>query len=82
MVDWVLMRTTVDIPDSLYRRLKGKAAREGRTVKQLILRGVKTELKGTARRRPNLVSSPLIRSKHPGSLDLDNAKIYDAIGFP
>ena len=76
------MRTTVDIPDALYRQLKGKAANEGRTVKELILRGVEVELKGSQKRRPKFVSSPLIRSKHPGSLVLDNAKIFDIIGFP
>ena len=40
------MRTTVDIPDPLYRELKGKAASEGRSVKELILRGVEQELEG------------------------------------
>jgi len=34
------MRTSVDIPDALYRELKSKAAREKRSVKELILRGV------------------------------------------
>ena len=38
------MRTTVDIPDSLYRDLKTKAAGEGRSVRELILRGVEVEL--------------------------------------
>ena len=76
------MRTTVDIPDPIYRRLKTKAAGEGRTVKELILRGVEAELKVSRHLRPNLVSSPLIRSKRPGSLVLDNAKIFDIIGFP
>ena len=76
------MRTTVDIPDGLYRRLKGRAANEGRTVKELILRSVEAELRVSAQRRPKFVSSPLIRSKHPGSLVLDNAKIFDLIGFP
>ena len=77
------MRTTVDIPDILYRRLKSRAANEGRTVKELILRGVEAELKvrpGT--RQVNLVSSPLIPSKRPGSVYLDNEKIFDLIGFP
>jgi len=38
------MRTTVDIPDHLYRELKSKAAKEGSTVEELILRGVEIEL--------------------------------------
>jgi len=76
------MRTTVDIPDPLYRELKGKAATEGRSVKELILRGVEAELRPNRRKRGRRVSLPLIRSKRPGSLQLDNAKIYEIIPFP
>ena len=75
------MRITVDITDSLYGALKSKAAREGRSVKELILRGVEIELQRTPRRR-RPVSLPLVRSKQPGTIALDNAKIFDAIPFP
>jgi len=34
------MRTNIDIPAPLYKRLKSHAAREGRSAKKLILRGV------------------------------------------
>jgi len=40
------MRTTVDIPDPIYRRLKAEAAMQGCSVKELVLRGVKAELGG------------------------------------
>jgi hypothetical protein len=76
------MRTTVDIPDSLYRDLKSKAAGEGRSVKELILRGVEIELQLTPKRRRRLVSLPLVRSKQPGTVALDNAKIFEIIPFP
>ncbi len=74
------MRTTVDIPDSLYRALKKKAAHEGHSVKELVLRGVESELQkqGVRPRR----RGPIIDSRKPGSLDLDNAKIYEIISFP
>jgi hypothetical protein len=75
------VRTTVDIPDPLYRELKGKAASEGRSVKDLILRSVEQELRG-GRRAKRRVSLPIIPSKRPGSLKLDNAKIYEIIPFP
>lgn len=74
------MRTTVDIPDSLYLALKKKAAHEGRSVRELVLRSVELELRarsGKRRRRP-----PVIDSERPGSLKLDNAKIYEIIPFP
>ena len=34
------MRTTVDIPDELFRDLKLKSAREGVTLKQLIVKAL------------------------------------------
>jgi hypothetical protein len=75
------MRITVDIPASLYRELKSKAAREGRSVKELIRRGLEIELQRTPRGgRP--VSLPLVRSQQPGTVALDNGKIFDVIPFP
>ncbi len=79
-MEW--MRTTVDIPDPLYRELKSKAAGEGRSVKELILRGVEIELQLTPKRRRRPVSLPLVRSNQPGSIALDNAKIFEIIPFP
>jgi hypothetical protein len=76
------MRTTVDIPDPVYRRLKSRAARDGSSAKELILRGVQLLLKDTPRKSRKRVKLPLIKSKHPGTLDLDNAKIYELISFP
>jgi len=76
------MRTTVDIPDTLYRKLKGKAASEGRSVKELILLGVEEHLGQKRRPRGRRVKLPIIPSKRPGTLDLDNAKIYEIIPFP
>jgi hypothetical protein len=75
------VRTTVDIPGPLYRELKGKAASEGRSIKELILRGVEQELKGR-RTRSTKVILPIVRSKRPGSVNLDNAKIFEIIPFP
>ena len=76
------MRTTVDIPDPLYRRLKSRAARERRSVKDLILRGVEDELELRRKRAKRKISLPLIRSKRPGTVRLDNAKIFEIVPFP
>jgi hypothetical protein len=77
------MRTTVDIPDKLYRRLKSKAAIEGHSVKSLILTSVEKEL-GSAEenRKRKSLTLPLVHSKHPGALRLTGEKIYGAIPFP
>ena len=74
------MRTTVDIPDGTYRKLKSKAARQGCSVKELILRGVEKELAlARARRRVQL---PIVRSKKPGTLRITNEQIYEIVPFP
>jgi hypothetical protein len=71
------MRTTVDIPDPLY--LKNRAARERRSVKDLILRGVEDELEPRRKKAKRRISLPLIRSKRPGTVRLDNAKIFESM---
>jgi hypothetical protein len=75
------MRTTVDIPDDIYRRLKARAAGEKQSATELILRGIERILAddGASRAR---VSLPLVRSKRPDSVPLDNARIYEVISFP
>jgi hypothetical protein len=75
------VRTTVDIPDPTYRRLKTRAAQEGCSVKELILRGVEQELEGSTRPRRR-VKLPLVRSEQPGSLDLTSEQIYEIVPFP
>lgn len=76
------MRTTVDIPDPVYRRLKSRAASEGSSAKELILRGVEQVLKRSQRKSRKRVRIPIIRSKRPGALELDNDKIFEIIPFP
>ncbi len=39
------MKTTVELPDDLYRRAKAEAARRGRRVKDLIEEGLRVVLK-------------------------------------
>ena len=75
------MRTTLDIPDNLYRELKNRAAHEGRSVKEIVLRLVE----GHLRPRPKYtkpIQAPTIRTNRPGTLNIDNAKIYELIDFP
>lgn len=76
------MRTTVDIPDGTYRLLKSRAATEGSTVKQLLLRGAETVLQQPARRGVCRLKEPPLNKGVPGSLHLTNEIIYDLIDFP
>jgi len=76
------MRTTIDVPDTKYRLLKSMAASQGTSVKALVLRGVDVVLSVENPPRVRRLKLPLIDSENPGSLQLDNEKIYDLIGFP
>jgi metal-responsive CopG/Arc/MetJ family transcriptional regulator len=76
------MRTTIDIPDALYRRLRARAAKEGRSTRSLILRAVQQLFEDVKPANRHKVTLPLVASDKPGTLHLDNAKIHDLIGFP
>ena len=76
------MRTTVDIPDPLYRQLKAKGATERLSVRELLLRAAERELRARRRKRRKRIRLPVVPSKRPGSVRLDNAKIYEIIPFP
>jgi hypothetical protein len=76
------MRTTVDIPDTTYRMLKTRAAAEGGTVKQLLLRGAEVVLREPVKKKVGRLSEPIFNKGKPGSLHLTNEMIYDLIDFP
>jgi hypothetical protein len=75
------MRTTIDIPDPMYRRLKIRASIEARPAKELILRGVEYVLKAGKHKPRRRVKLPIVRSKRAGKVRLDNASIYEIL-FP
>jgi hypothetical protein len=55
------MRTTLDLPDELFRRVKAKAALEGAKLKDLLARCIESGLRQTAQ----LTGPPASRSKLP-----------------
>ena len=75
------VRTTVDIPTPLYRRLKQQAAVQGHSVRELVLAGVKIVLRQGHRPRPKQVIFPLIVSKGP-KVNVTNQQIYEHVEFP
>lgn len=72
------MRTTVDIPDPVFRRLKAAAALEGASLKQMILRAVEKELRLSAPKK-RTAKFPLIRSKQPKALSLTKVNLDDVL---
>ena len=75
------VRTTVDIPATLYRKLKGQAAAQGRSVRELILLGITTVVIEPKRPKTKRVRFPLIVSSGP-KVDLTNRQIYERVEFP
>lgn len=75
-----VVRTTVDIPATTYRKLKEQAAHEGCSVRDLVTRGIDAVI--LKPERPNkCVSFPLIRAKGP-KVRITNKQIYELIEFP
>lgn len=75
------MKIRLDIPDKTVTRLKKRARQEGVAMNYLILRSIEAMLTDAAMSRPRR-RPPVIESKRPGSLHLDNARIYELIDFP
>jgi hypothetical protein len=76
------MRTTVDLPDDLFRRTKALAAMRGDSLKDVLVRAVEREVnrmapdQGGAGNRARL---PLIRLRHSRKLDLTGFDFDDLL---
>jgi hypothetical protein len=77
------MRTTVDLPDDLFRRTKALAALRGDSFKDLVVRAIETETAsgnlaqaGQAARRVKL---PLVRLRSRRKLDLTGFDFDDLL---
>lgn len=68
------MRTTIDMPDALYRRTKAAAALRGSSVKDLIIRAVEREVREpvAAKEESRILKLPLVTSWKGRKLDLTN----------
>jgi hypothetical protein len=75
------MRISIEIPDKTHRRLKSRAAAEGTSMRQLLLRGVEQILREPARMKVPRLSEPPCNKGVPGSLHLTNGMIADLL-FP
>ena len=62
MYKYAFMRTTIDIPDALFREIKAQAALEGRSLKELVLNGLRLVLRGETAPPTAAAQFPLIAS--------------------
>jgi hypothetical protein len=75
------MRTTVELPESVYRRTEQAALARGLSVDELISDALERELGAELRspRTPKRVDFPMIHSKNPGTLDLTGFNFDDLL---
>jgi len=75
------MRTTIELPDSVYRKGEKIARTQGVTVEEFIVRAFERELSvepdGPSDRKR--VTLPLIPSKEPNTLDLSDFNFDDLL---
>jgi hypothetical protein len=78
------VRTSLDIPQSLHRRLHEAAARQGCSARQLVLASIVNAVteKNSFRPKKRLKLDPPIVSSRGKPFDLTNEQIHDLIEFP
>jgi hypothetical protein len=79
------VRTSIDLPRDLHRRLREAAARRGCSARQLILESIEKavqEAEPVRGQRRLSLEPPLVPSCGRKPFDLTNEQIYDLIEFP
>jgi len=72
------MRTTIDIPDPLFRRIKANAALRGETLRAFLLRALQSELENESKAPRKRVRLPLVHSRE-ASYKLSPGRLADAL---
>jgi hypothetical protein len=75
------MKTTIELPDSLYRKGEEVASTQGVTIEEFIIRAFERELRNEPETpsHSNRVRLPLVASKEPGTLDLKDFNFDDLL---
>ncbi len=78
------IRTSLDIPAALHRRLHEAAARQGCSARQMILRSIEHAIEGVEPKRPirRFEPDPALIAATGKPIDFTNEQIYELIEFP
>jgi hypothetical protein len=79
------VRTSIDLPRELHRRLREAAARKGCSVRQLILASIQRAVNESNPIRPRRrlsLDPPIVPGTGRKPFDLSNEQIYQIIEFP
>ena len=72
------MRTSIDIPDDLYKKAKIRAAEQGITMKQLVIRGLQKSLLELDA-KPDASSLPTLPRRGRETYELTGEMIHDLL---
>ena len=73
------MRTTIDMPDALFRKTKAVAALRGSSMKDLIIHAVEREVTQAAPPKGKRIQLPIIKSWKGPKLDLTDFDFDDLL---
>lgn len=73
------MRTTIDLPNDLFRQAKSKAALRGKSLKEFVQVAIEKEVSAKDPKSSFRAKLPLIKSRKPKSLSLTNNEIEDLL---
>ena len=74
------MRTTLELPDGLYRRVKHEAVERGLPMRELVRQALEQMLRESdGQETAPAIEPPLIRSRQPGSINLTPEKVYQIL---
>jgi hypothetical protein len=79
------MQTTVNLPESLYRKSETLAASRGASVEQFIIEAIAKEVEGNLHSEISCANArqevelPVVRSQLPGTLDLSRFDFDDLL---
>ncbi len=77
---YVIMRSTIDLPDELFRRVKAHSSLRGMSLKKFITMAVEHELEvNPVRFESRRVRLPLVPSERPGSVAVDADRIAEIL---
>jgi len=77
------MRTTIDLPDDLYKNVRMLAIEKDSSMRQMVVDALALLLQQQPEKLPQKrFEPPLIRSTRTDKLVIDNETIYDLIDFP
>jgi len=75
------VRTTIDLPDALYRKTKATAALRGTSMKDFIVSALEAQVNSPeSKTKPHTVALPLIRSWKGPKIDLSGFDLDDLLG--